>query len=182
MTDDDRVKRYTGFAHTIYEIQRTAELLYAKYVSATASKRPTDQLPSIRPYQQLDLKIMATAKKSVQVVLKEMFPDKEFIVHYKPSYLKNTLQRQHKGSTVTNRQLSISFYCEEMKFGVCCTSVPMCTWYEVGDTEMQYYRDVDEFKVNECKKNGITVVLLPIVPENIEGLVMSAYKQHIAGQ
>lgn len=125
---------------------------------------------------------MATTKKSVQVVLKEMFPDKEFIAHYKPSYLKNTVSRPHKDDKSTNRQLSISFYCEKMKFGVCCTSVPMCTWYEVGDLEMQYHRDVDEFKVNECKKNGITVVILPVAPENIEVLVKSAYEQHIAAQ
>lgn len=128
---------------------------------------------------------MATTKKSVQTILKEMFPDKDFISHYKPSYLKNKVLKPNKttGDAVsTNRPLSISHYCAELKFGVCCTSVPLCTWHDVDEQEMLYHHAIDEFKVNECKKNGDFIIILPIVPENVEALVRTAYEQHISSQ
>lgn len=101
---------------------------------------------------------------TVQDILDHFLPSRVCIPHWKPTWLRNTVRRTRPDTSVdpaTNRQLSISFFYPALKLGVCSAS-GSGRWHRSDPATDEYYSDVDEFKVAECKKHGITILMLPM--------------------
>lgn len=127
---------------------------------------------------------MASARpETVESVLKRTFKNDTFISSYRPSYLKNKVQRIRKGKNIqeepTHRQLSISFFCERLRFGVFCTSIPSSNWHEVSNETLEYFKEVDDYKIKTCRDNGDYVYVLPFSMENAYTHVATAWKQFL---
>ena len=126
----------------------------------------------------------STRPETVESVLKRTFKNDTFISSYRPDYLTNEVQRARRGRNSqeepTHRQLSISFYCERLRFGVFCTSVPSSNWHEVSKETLDYFQAVDDYKVKMCREHGDYVYALPYSMENAYSHVAAAWKQFIA--
>ena len=101
---------------------------------------------------------------TVQDILEYLLPGRFYHAHWKPTWLKNTVVKRTRPNgdvdSPTGRQLSVSFYYPEFKFGMCSAS-GSGKWFRSDPNTDKYYAAVDKFKIDECRKQGIELLIMP---------------------